>query len=310
MQQHPQHAMHKVSVSVPAVCTHLGPGYEVLGLALNLRTTVEMALRDDDRLTIQVRGEGEDRLPEDLYNPATMAAIALFQSLERAPAGLNVVCASRIPLDVGLGARVALTVGGLVAANNLLGSPLQREDLIALAGRLSGRPAAAIAAMRGGLCATSAEPDDLLYRVIDIEPLHLVLALPDRSASTPESRSDLPQVVPLADAVHNIGRALLLVEALREGDFALLSRALSDRLHEPYRSDDIPGYAAAAEAARDAGASGVALCGAGPALIAFAARDHAAVERALAGAFEAAGVAVQTHIVAVDTQGVVINVVE
>ena len=311
-QQHslPQHAVHKVSVSVPAVCAHLGPGLDVLGLALNLRSTVEMALRDDDRLTIQVRGEGEDRLPENLYNPAMMAAIALFQHLERAPEGLSVMCASRIPLDVGLGARTALTVGGLVAANNLLGSPLHRDALIALASQLSGRPESVVAAMRGGLSVCSAAPGDLLCRSLDIEPLHLVLAIPDLPRYAQRGLDDLPQVVPLGDAIHNVGRALLLVEALREGDFQLLGRALSDRLHEPYRRDEIPGYEAAVDAARRAGAVGVALCGAGPALTAFAARDHGAIEQALAGAFEQAGVRVRTQTVAADTQGVVINVVE
>ncbi|HMM29519.1 MAG TPA: homoserine kinase [Aggregatilineaceae bacterium] len=301
--------MHKISVSVPAVCTNLGPGYDVLGLALNLRTTVEMALREDDRFAIQVRGEGEDRLPEDLYNPAMMAAITLFQTLERAPAGLSVMCASRIPLDAGLGARVALAVGGLMAANNLLGSPLSREDLIALAGRLSGRPEAVVAAMRGGLSVCSAS-GDLLYRTLDIEPLLVVLAIPDLPLYPQRGRDDLPQVVPLGDAVHNIGRALLVVEALRDGDFELLGEALSDHLHEPYRRADIPGYHAVVEAACRAGASGVALCGAGPAMAAFAAREHAAVEQAMADAFERAGVPARTLTVAVDTQGVVINVVD
>lgn len=300
--------MHKISVSVPAVCTNLGPGYDVLGLALNLRTTVEMALREDDRFSIQVRGEGEERLPEDLYNPAMMAAIALFQALERAPAGLSVMCASRIPLDVGLSARVALTVGGLTAANNLLGSPLSREDLIALAGQLSGRPEAVVAAMRGGLSVCSAS-GGLLYRTLDIEPLLVVLAIPELPRYPQRGRDDLPQAVPLGDAVHNIGRALLVVEALRDGDFELLDKALSDHLHEPYRRADIPGYREVVEAARRAGASGVALCGAGPALAAFAAREHAAVEHAMADAFERAGVSARTLTAAVDTQGVLINVV-
>jgi len=252
--------MHKISVSVPAVCTNLGPGYDVLGLALNLRTTVEMALREDDRFAIQVRGEGEDRLPEDLYNPAMMAAIALFQRLERAPAGLSVMCASRIPLDAGLGARVALAVGGLMAANNLLGSPLSREDLIALAGRLSGRPEAVVAAMRGGLSVCSAS-GDLLYRTLDIEPLLVVLAIPDLPLYPQRGRDDLPQVVPLGDAVHNIGRALLVVEALRDGILSCWARP-SPTLHEPYARRHPRHHASSRR--RAAPGSGVALCCAGP----------------------------------------------
>ena len=121
--------MHKVNVSVPAVSTNIGPGLDVLGLALNLRNVVEMSLTYDDRLRVEVRGEGTGILPENVHNPVMAAAIRLFQALEQAPPGLNVVCANAIPLDAGLGARTALIVGGLVGANNLLGGPFQREVL-------------------------------------------------------------------------------------------------------------------------------------------------------------------------------------
>jgi hypothetical protein len=143
--------MTKVSVSVPAVCTNLGSGYHVLGLALNLRTVVEMSLTGDDQLRIVSQGEGADALPANFYHPVAVAATRLFQEVEEAPPGLSIVCNNRIPLRVGLSSRAAMTVAGLVGANNLLGGPLPREALIELAARLSDHPEATATALNGGL---------------------------------------------------------------------------------------------------------------------------------------------------------------
>jgi len=302
--------MHKVSVSVPAVCTNVGPGYQVLGLALSLRCTVELSLTGDDRLTVEVLGEGRGALPANYDHPAVRAAIRLFQRLEQAPAGLRVVSASEIPLGAGLSARACLTMGGLVGANNLLGGPFSHDDLIEMGETLSGAGEACVAAMRGGLSICSRDGDALLYRAIEITPLRVALAVPDLPDYDPRGDDALPPRVRLADAVHNVGRTALLIEALREGDVRLLRRVMDDRLHQPYRRAAIPGYDDVLAAAREAGALGVTLCGAGPALLAFAAYNHAQVEQALRGAFERAGVAARTWSLSSDLQGVVISVVE
>jgi homoserine kinase len=302
--------MYKVSVSVPAVCTHLGPGYQVLGLALNLRNTVEMSLSSDDRLTVEVRGEGRDALPTDVYNPAVRAAIKVFQRLEQAPAGLHVRCLNEVPFGAGLAAHTTLAIGGLVGANNLLGSPFSHDDLIEMAAALSGECAACVTAMRGGLGICSRDGDSILYRAIEITPLRVVVALPALPGGTLGRAAALPASVSLADAVHHIGRTALLIEALREGDVRLLRRVMDDRLREPACRETIPGYAAVIAAARDAGALAVTLCGEGPALLAFAAYNHAAVEHAMRAAFAGAGVEARTWSLSSDLQGVVISVVE
>jgi homoserine kinase len=302
--------MYKVHVSIPAAATNVGPGFDVLGLALNLRTMIEMSLRPDDKLNVLLQGEGADKLPANYHHPVVRAAIRLFQRVEQAPAGLNVRCNSYIPLDVGLGSNVALTVGGLVAANNLLGSPFNHDDLIHMGTDLTHQPEAVVAVMRGGLGICSSAPDGMVYRSVEIVPLRVVIALPVLADYTHRLRADLPQAVPLDDAVFNIGRAALLIEALRSGDIRLLSRAVQDRLHEPYRRDSIPGYAAAVAAAEDAGAHGVMLCGAGPALLAFASYNHQSVEDAMKAAFKTAGIEARTWTVGSDSQGVVISVVE
>ncbi|MBI5957151.1 MAG: homoserine kinase [Chloroflexi bacterium] len=302
--------MYKVHVSIPAAATNVGPGFDVLGLALNLRTVIEMSLRPDDKLNVILQGEGADQLPDNYHHPVVRAAIRLFQRTEQAPAGLNVRCTSYIPLDVGLGSRAALTVGGLVAANNLLGSPFNHDDLIHMGTDLTGQPEAVVAVMRGGLGICSSGPDGLIYRSVEVAPVRVVIALPTLPGYSRRLRADLPQAIPLSDAVFNIGRTALLIEALRSGDYKLLGHAIQDRLHEPYRRDSIPGYNDAIAAAEEAGAHAVALCGAGPALLAFASYNHQSIEGAIKSAFQAAGVEARTWSISSDMQGVVISVVE
>jgi homoserine kinase len=302
--------MYKVSVSVPAVSTNVGPGYDVLGLALNLRNVIEMSLRTDDQLTVDVRGEGKGILPENYHNPVMQGAIKLFQRLEQAPAGLAVRSTNAIPLDVGLSARATLVVGGLVGANNLVGSPFTHGNLIDMAAEITGQPESVVTAMRGGLGMCSRGADGLIYRAIEITPLRVVLVLPTLPDYQHRLRDDLPGTVTLDDAVHNIGHTALLIEALRSGDFKLLRRALVDRLHEPYRREYIPAYEAVVHAAEEAGAIGTIFCGAGPALLAFATFNHQMIEAALHEAFQSAGVEARTWSVGIDLQGVVISVVQ
>jgi homoserine kinase len=302
--------MHKVNVSVPAVCTNVGPGYDVLGLALNLRNVIEMSLTTDERLSVQVKGEGKGELPDNFRNPVMTAATRLFQQMEQGPVGLAIACTNYIPLDVGLNARVALTVGGLVGANTLMGSPFRREDLIMVAADLIGQPEAVVTAMRGGLGIAATGPEGLFYRAMEIPPLRVVIALPELPDYAHRHRDDLPMVVPMGDAVHNIGHTALLIEALRATDYKLLKLALDDRLHEPYRSGDIPGYEPVCEAALEAGAIAVTLCGAGPAMMAFAQHGHQEIADAMQQAFEDAGLTARSWVLGIDTQGVVISVAQ
>ena len=145
--------MYKVNVSVPAVSTNVGPGFDVLGLALNLRNVVELSLRADDRLDVHVEGEGQEALALDVTNPAMRAAVRLFQELEQAPAGLNVRCANRIPYGVGLSARVSLVVAGW--SGPTCSAPAQPRALVRMAVELTGR-AAVVAAISGRLSVCSA----------------------------------------------------------------------------------------------------------------------------------------------------------
>ncbi len=307
--------MKKVSVSTPASTANLGAGFDCLGLALNLRNVVE--LWDTGRgsgLEIDVEGEGEDLLPTDDSNLVYRAAEKVFARLGKRPGGLlRLHAVNGIPLGSGMGSSAATIVGGLVAANALVADQrggLARDEILRLAYEMEGHPDNAAAALYGGLTLVSASGDELMARAVAVPPMRVVIVLPEMRLSTAEARAALPAQVPLADAVYNLGHALFTVQALAAGDEALLSWAVGDRLHQPYRQRLIPGYATVAAEARKAGATAVALSGAGPSLLAFAPARHDQIAAAMQAGFLVNGLKSRAFVVPVDRQGVQVSVVE
>jgi homoserine kinase len=297
--------MRKVSVSVPCVLANLGPGLECLALALNLRSTVEL-WEISQGLEIDLEGEGAEsgRLPRDSTNLIVRAAELVFEKTRQRPAGLRVHAVNAIPLAAGLGASTAAAVGGLTAANALVGGRLSRDEIWRLAYDLEGQAYTAAAALFGGLALVSAQAQELVRRSPAVPPLKVVVAVPAVSLSAAEARDVLPEVVPLKDAIFNLGHVLLTVQALTTGDFELLRWAAADRLHQPYRQRLIPGYEAAVAEARRAGAIAVSISGKGPALAALAPDKHDDIASAMKKAFEAGGTACRTFVLGVDRQGV------
>ncbi len=301
--------MRKAKVTVPAVSTNLGPGVESLSLALALHVTATFVERSDTRLVIETVGEGSADLTPDCLHPVMYAAVRVFQRLEDAPLGLRLVVRNNIPLGAGLGAEAAMTVAGLVGANNLMDMALSRADLIAMGAEIVGRPDAVVAAMLGGLTLCGSGEQGVLHRRVEVGTIRVVVVVP-QIAGGGAGAITAPEEVALADAVYNLGRLGLVVDALREGDFELLGRALDDRLLTPHVGKAIPGFEAAVKAAREAGAVGVSVCGRGPALLAFALYNHRRVASAMEAAFAVQGLAARSWTLAVDTQGVVVSAAE
>jgi homoserine kinase len=277
-------------------------------VALGLRNAIEMETDAAEGLTLEISGEGAGSLPTDETNITVKAAREVFQRAHRKPRGLTIRAFNAIPPGSGLGSSAAALVGGIVAANALADTPLSRDDLLYLACELEGHPDNVSAALLGGLVASSYTDDALVARRIPIASMKVAVALPDVHTSTREMRAALPPTVALADAVANIGRAVLVVQALAEGDFDLLCQVMKDRLHEPYRRKTIPGYDKVVGAALEAGASAVAISGAGPALIAFAPDSHKQIAEAMVRALRGpGGVNARSWVLPVDLAGVQIE---
>src|SRR6266536_1559810 len=256
-----------VDVRVPATSANLGPGFDVLGLALGLYN--DIAYDEADRVTVVIEGEGAGRLDSGAGNVVARAARMVYETTGRPFPGAAIRCVNRIPPTRGLGSSAAAWVGGLVAANAMLGSPLDREALLALACRAEGHPDNVAAALLGGLTVSCVSGEAVCAVSLPVPPdLLWVVLVPDMESSTLEARAILPQTVTRADAVFNLQRMGLLLAALASGRVEALGVAMEDRLHEPFRRPLFPWMAAARRAALEAGALGCVLSGSGPSLLA------------------------------------------
>lgn len=274
-----------VQVRVPATSANLGPGFDSLGLALDLWNTAEFTLTGEG-LNITIQGEGAARLPTGGANHAYSAFRRLLSNIgQPEPAGLRIHFQNAIPAGSGLGSSATAYLMGLLAANALHGSPLSNDQLLELSAEMEGHADNVAPALLGGLCAVSHDDDGWIVRRYAIPTLQAALVLPEVNLPTHTARKALPPHYTREDAVFNLSRTALVVDALRTGDLALLGRAMQDRLHQPYRLKLIPGAEAAMQAARQAGAAAVALSGAGPSLIAFCESGAEACAEAMHAAF-------------------------
>jgi homoserine kinase len=292
----------KVKITIPATTANLGPGFDCLGLALGLYNRVEFS-ETETGLSINVQGEGAEKIPADSSNLVIRAAEHLFNYIGRRPSGLKVVQENSIPVGSGLGSSASAVLAGLLGANGLMGERLSRSEILALAVEIEGHPDNVAPALFGGLVLTIGETESLFSEHIPIPDMQVVIVLPDFMLATSEARAALPNSIPMADAIFNIGRSTLLVRALADGDFGRLAMAMEDRLHQPYRLPLIPGMVEAFSAVREAGGSAVALSGAGPSLIAFAPTGHEAIAQAAKESFSKAGLKSRHWVLPIDRTG-------
>ena len=292
----------RVHVRVPATSANLGPGFDALGLALALHN--EIVAEEADGVTVKIDGEGADRLARDGGNVVARGVRLAYEAAGRGFKGCALQCVNRIPTAHGLGSSAAAWVGGLVAGNALLGSPLPREALLALAARAEGHPDNVAAAVFGGLTVTCATADGVTAVTLPgTGSLAWVVLVPEVTSGTAEARALLPRSIPREDAVFNVQRVALLLAGLQTALPAALTVALEDRLHQPYRLKLFPWMPEIAAAARAAGALGCVLSGAGPSLLAVVAGDGTSVARAMEEAARRAGVPGKARALDVDAAG-------
>ena len=297
----------RVHVRVPATSANLGPGFDALGLALALHN--EVTASESDRVRVTIEGEGAGRLSPGAENVVARGVRQAYEAAGRPFKGVALACVNRVPTARGLGSSAAAWVSGLVAGNALLGGPLSRDALLALAARAEGHPDNVTAALMGGLTVSCAIGEGRIAAISLPVPaaVRWVVLVPEVTSATAEARAVLPPTFTRADAVFNVQRVALLLAALQSGRLDCLGEALDDRLHQPYRLRLFPWMPAVVEAARAAGAVGCVLSGAGPSLLAAVRDDADVVARSMEGALAAAGLRGRACALAVDTEGAVVD---
>ena len=253
-----------IKVTVPATTANLGPGFDTLGLALDLQASFTFTPAAQFAIT------GCPRRYCNENNLVWKAYCRLFQKLNEKPIPVRITIDSPIPVSRGLGSSSACILAGLCGANALLNEPVSTLDLLRLACELEGHPDNVTPALLGGLKAALIDQDCLLTADFSVsERLRLAALVPDFELETRRARQALPQRIPHAQAAGALGKLAFLLKGLETADSALLEAAMNEPLHEPYRIPLIPEYAAVKQLCVDQGAAAVMISGSGPTLLAL-----------------------------------------
>ena len=275
-----------VTVSVPATCANLGPGFDSLGLALELYDTITARI-GDDKVHVSVHGEGADELPTDDRHLIASTMLATFDQLGGRPDGFELTCENAIPQARGMGSSSAAIVAGILLARHLVEGGSARLDdaaVIRLAADIEGHPDNVAPCLLGGFTiawtggAGLGQDGAQAVKVDDIKDIVPVIFVPVQRGYTAQARAVLPATVPLADAAFNAARTALLVRALT-GRPHLLFAATEDRLHQGYRAKAMPDTAKLVADFREKGIAAI-VSGAGPSVLVLVRDDQRLVDEA------------------------------
>lgn len=255
--------------SAPATSANLGPGFDTLGLAFDLRNTVEVFHSDIPGVTIEVTGEGATQVAHDDTHLTLQGMVALFEHFDRPTPNVHLKVHNEVPFAKGLGSSATAIVLGLVVAKTLLEPKVLVSDrtLLDFAANLDGHPDNVAACLFGGLTLTwRGVHSELDYRRIQCQPnLQAVVGVPDRQLPTSQARGLLPENIAHADAAANSACTALLLWGIQH-DLSVLFDATHDRIHQRFRESAYPETARAVNALRDRGFAAM-ISGAGPSFL-------------------------------------------
>lgn len=227
-----------IKVTVPASTANIGPGFDSLGLALNLYNIYEFEEIEDGLI---IEGCIEEYCNENNLVFKSFKKVA--DKIGRRFNGLKINMKTQIPVSRGLGSSSACIVGGVFGANALLNGNLSKDELFKIAVEIEGHPDNIAPAVYGGLTASLVDDDVPYYVRYEISDKILFCALiPNFETSTSEARKLLPQMVSFDDAIFNISRIAALLKSFEVGDFNMIRRSLKDKLHQSYRKNLIHEY--------------------------------------------------------------------
>lgn len=272
----------KVTVKVPATSANLGPGFDCLGLALPIynEITVEETVMPGSGVEINIIDETEKydilSIPKDENNIVYKAIELLYNFVGQTASDMKITIKTNIPVTRGLGSSAAVIVGGLIAANELLGSPADEAVLLSIASEVEGHPDNVTPAMMGGFCVASLDEDgSVAYsKILWPENWKLTVLIPDYELDTKIARSILPEAISIPDAAFNIRKASMLIDAVYRQDAELMKKCLKDKLHQPYRQELIKGFKELTELLENKDdILGCVISGAGPTIMIISKND-------------------------------------
>lgn len=296
--------MSEVIVKVPASTANLGPGFDTIGVALSLYTTITIS--NANKLDIQVLDKRLNSLRDPENNLVYQGAKKILEKAGWKNIPLKISIASDIPLKRGLGSSGAAVVGGMIGVNTLLDSPFSKEEIFQMATQLEGHPDNVAASLFGGIIITTkdAEGNYTYLKLAPPQSLKAVVGIPDLHLATQSMRDVLPASYTKDDTIFAVNHTALLVGALATGKLEYLYEAMQDRLHQPYRARFVPCLDRLISEGKDHGALGVALSGAGPSLIAFTEDSEEELVTFMKGMYDEENISAEIRVLKIDPHGV------
>lgn len=258
-----------VKVRVPATTANMGPGFDTLGMALSLYNYIEVT-PIDNKVELFIEGESLDLNEED-----NLIYQAIRKTYEKAnesiPGGFNIdVYKCDVPMSRGLGSSATCIVGGILAANSLIGGKLSEEEMLEIANSMEGHPDNVAPALLGGMVTAIQEEGKVHYSKVNVPKEILCgVMIPDFKVSTSEARKVLKDSYSMEECVFNLSHLSLFITALNNGELNTLRYAVKDKIHEPYRGKLIPNIEGIFEASRKNGALCEFISGSGSTLLSF-----------------------------------------
>lgn len=260
-----------ISVRVPATSANMGPGFDSLGIAIEMYNIFGFEETEDG---LEFRG-----FPKEFCNKDNIIYEAMqicFNKGSYKHRGLIITSLKQdIPISRGLGSSSSCIVAGLIGANEIMGRPFSKEDIFQMAVEIEGHPDNVAPAVFGGMVVAIMEGDRVYYDMVKLKRnLKFVPIIPNFKLATKEARGVLPDKISMKDGVYNVSRAALMVAALSNGNHDLLKFACKDSFHEDYRSKLITKFYAVKEEAYCNGALASYLSGAGSTIMAMVSEDN------------------------------------
>ncbi|MCC6979288.1 MAG: homoserine kinase [Candidatus Melainabacteria bacterium] len=260
----------RLVISVPGSTTNLGPGFDAIGLALNVYSRFSFFFTEGDRLVIDAKGSCAGDLSDRKNNLLLSVLLKSLQQEESDLKGLNITIETDIPLARGLGSSSTAVLSALWAAEILKGRVPDRMRVLSEAAQIEGHPDNVAASLLGGLvvCAPAIYGSKSVVRQLAWpEKWKTLVVVPPYKLSTEAARAALPKKVPLKDATANVQRAALFVAAVAAKDEEALRESLIDNLHEPYRASLVPDLNKLKALVRGTSGLGCVLSGAGSSVL-------------------------------------------
>lgn len=292
-----------ITIGVPCTTANIGPGYDCLGIALNLFNTFKCKPANKD--IVEIYGYGSEVLPNNADNLVFRTMEKVYERIGKERPPIHLILENNIPTSRGLGSSASAIVAGIILANHLTGDILDDEEMIKMAVEMEGHPDNVVPAFLGHAVISCIDNGFVHHTKFEIKKgLNFIACIPDIETKTEESRSILPKSLNREDVVFNSSRVALLVYSLMSGDYSKLNIAVEDKIHQPYRLNKIPGSYKVIEDAKAQGALGVFLSGSGPTIMALSMENPKKIGEAMVDAFKTHNIK-SSYIVLTPVEGII-----